>query len=75
MSTGIRNEIRREVLEYVSTHGPVSLGTLADALREKQKDLSDFPDSDFRAVVQPMIVTGRLSYTPDLQIQRGNSEG
>ena len=74
MSTAIRNEIRREVLKYVSGHGPVSIGTMAEALREKHPDLSSVRDSEVRAVVQPMIVTGKLSYASGLKIKLGTQE-
>lgn len=71
MSTAIRNEIRREVLKYVGGHGPVSISTMAEALRAKHADLSGVRDSDVRDVVQPMIVTGKLNYAPGLKIQLG----
>ena len=73
MSTTIRNEIRREVLKYVSGHGPVSIGTMAEALRGEHADLRTVRDADFRGVVQPMIVTGKLSYTAGLKIQLGKA--
>jgi len=73
MSTAIRNEIRREVLKYVDARGPVSIGTMAEAIRG-HADLSCVQDSEVRAVVQPMIVTGKLSYASGLKIKLGTTK-
>jgi hypothetical protein len=35
----------------------------------RSQKLSTVLESDVRSVVQPMIVTGRLSYTPSLKIE------
>jgi hypothetical protein len=74
MSTTTRNAIRREVLKYVTDHGSVSLGTMTGALREKDGNLSSVQDSEVRSVVQPMIVTGKLSYAPGLKIKLGTTK-
>lgn len=72
MTPVARNDIRRKVLEYVTKqHAPVRLGTLAENIRKSSIKLSGVGDSDFRAVVQPMIVTGKLSYAPGLTIRLG----
>jgi len=69
----MRNGIRREVLKYVNGHGPVKIGTMAEALRGQHTGLSAVRDSDVRSVVQPMIVTGKLSYAAGLKSQRGKA--
>jgi hypothetical protein len=64
MTKVARSDIRDKVLSYVSKQqAPVRVGKLAS---EIQKDVSDV-----RAVVQPMIVTGKLSYAPGLTITLG----
>jgi hypothetical protein len=40
-------------------------------IRNSSDELSRVDDSDFRAVVQSMIVTGKLSYAPGLTIKLG----
>ena len=74
MSTAMRNGIRREVLKYVNGHGPVKIGTMAEALREQHAGLTEVRDSDVRSIVQPMIVTGKLSYAAGLKIQLGKAK-
>jgi hypothetical protein len=71
MSTTVKNQIRREVLQYLKGHtAPVKINNMAEELRQEGK-LSGVRDSDVRAVVQPMIVTGKISYTPNLKIKLG----
>lgn len=45
---------------------------MATELRAQPR-LKAVRDSDVRAVVQPMIVTGKLSYAPGLKIQLGHT--
>ena len=72
MTTVARNNIRSKVLEYVAKqHAPVRIGMLAENIRKSSVNLRSVGDSDFRAVVQPMIVTGKLSYAPGLTITLG----
>jgi hypothetical protein len=72
MTTVARNDIRRKVLAYITKkNAPVHIGTLADDIRKSSEKLSSVGDSDFRAVVQPMIVTGKLRYAPGLTIRLG----
>ena len=72
MTTVARNSIRRKVLEYVANQpAPVRIGALAENIRNSSANLRSVGDSDFRAVVQPMIVTGKLSYAPGLTIRLG----
>ena len=64
MTNPARIIIRKKVLKYVSEqHTPVRIGTLAAKIG---KDVSEV-----RAVVQPMIVTGKLDYAPGLTITLG----
>ena len=71
MSTTVKNQIRREVLQYLQSRtAPVKINNMAEELRKEGK-LSGVRDSDVRAVVQPMIVTGKISYTPNLKIKLG----
>jgi len=71
MSTTVKNQIRREVLQYLKGQtAPVKINNMAEELRQEGK-LSGVRDSDVRAVVQPMIVTGKISYTPNLKIKLG----
>ena len=72
MTTVARKDIRKKVLTYVTQQpAPVSIGTLAEDIRKSSTKLSGVGDSDFRAVVQPMIVTGKLSYASGLTIKLG----
>ena len=74
MSQTVKNEIRREVLNYVKKQqAPVSISAMAQDLRGVHGRLSNIPDSSFRDVVQPMIVTGKLSYTSGLKIKLGKA--
>jgi hypothetical protein len=74
MSTAVRNNIRREVLRYLEgCTTPVKISSMAAELRWQRVRLSALRDSDFRAVVQPMIATGKLSYAPGLKIQIGST--
>jgi len=67
-----RSDIRREVLKYVREQpSPVRMSNMAQHLRSQNRRLSELRDEDFLAVVQPMIVTGKLSYAPGLRIQVG----
>jgi len=69
MGTQVRNTVRREVLKYLSRQTtPVRMGSMAEDLRGRIPGLSGLRDADFRAVVQPMIVTGKLSYAPGLRV-------
>jgi len=67
MSDTTRNELRREVLAYVKDNAPVSVRAMTDALGSKHSL------DDVRKVVQPMIVTGKLSYASGLKIKLGNA--
>jgi hypothetical protein len=61
-------EIQREVIRYLKKQtAPVKVSNMVSDLRSDQ--LSSVLESDVRSVVQPMIVTGKLSYTPDLKIK------
>ena len=70
MSITVKNQIRQGVLDYVGQHAPVRISDIAEDLR-KRGGLSNIPDSDVRDVVQPMIVTGKLSYAQGLKIALG----
>jgi hypothetical protein len=71
MSTTVKNKIRRDVLTYLGSQtAPVKINNMAEQLR-KQGRLTGIKNSDVRAVVQPMIVTGKISYTPSLMIKLG----
>ena len=72
----IKNDIRREVLRYFRKQAtPVGMSILAQGLRSQNQKLSRLQDEDFLAVVQPMIVTGKLSYAPGLKIRVGKIPG
>jgi hypothetical protein len=72
MSTAIRNDIRREVMNYLKRQeAPVKMSNMANELRETHQKLSAVRDADVRAVVQPMIVAGKISYAPGLKIKLG----
>ena len=61
-------EIQREVISYLKKQtAPVRVSSMVSELRSQR--LSDVRESDVRSVVQPMIVAGKLSYTPDLKIK------
>ena len=61
MSSATKNDVRREVLKYFRTHSaPVRMSNMAQDLRQEHGRLSSLQDSDFRSVIQPMIVTGKL---------------
>jgi hypothetical protein len=70
-----RNAIREEVLKYLRNQAtPVRMSNMARELREQNPAaLGQLRDSDFRHIVQPMIVTGKLSYAPGLKIRIGNA--
>ena len=70
MSTSVKNQIRQGVLDYVGQHTPARISDIAEELR-KRGGLGGIPDSDVRDVVQPMIVTGKLSYAQGLKIALG----
>lgn len=60
-------EIQREVINYLKKQSaPVKVSSMVSDLRGQR--LSHVPESDVRSVVQPMVVTGKLSYTSDLKI-------
>ena len=70
MATAEKQLIRQRVLEYLKDkQAPVRLGSIADDLRSHNANLSRVRDSDVRRVVQSMIVTGKLDYSPDLKIE------
>jgi hypothetical protein len=72
--TPTRDTIREEVLHYFRGNpGPVHLVSLAQRLRESKPNLESVRDADFRNVVLPMIVTGKLQYTPELKIRRAKA--
>ncbi len=61
-------EIQREVINYLKKQtAPVKVSSMVSELRSQK--LSNVLESDVRSVVQPMIVTGKLTYTPDLKIK------
>jgi len=70
MATAERQLIRQRVLQYLKDQqAPVRLASMANDLRTRG-DLSQVvSDSDVRRVVQSMIVTGKLDYSPDLKIE------
>ncbi len=75
MTTVARNDIRNKVLEYVANQdAPVGMRKLADDIRTSSVRLRGVGDSDFRDVVQPMIVTGKLSYAAGLTIRLGKNK-
>lgn len=68
MST--QDHVRKEVLAYLREQAePVRVQRLANELRDRNPRFSALRDSDFRDVVQPMIVTGRVHYTTGLKVQ------
>jgi hypothetical protein len=72
MSTTLTNDIRRQVINYLSKEEtPAKISSMASYFRETRQNLKTVRDSDVRAVVQPMIVTGKLSYAPGLKIKLG----
>lgn len=71
MSDATRKMIRHEVLSYVEEHGPARIGTLTESVQKKHMDVRE---SEVLTVVQPMIVTGKLSYASDLKIKLGGSK-
>jgi hypothetical protein len=75
MSTTDRDVLRREVLDYFHSRpdAQVRMSSMADELRSHNPALKPLHNSDFLDVVQPMIVTGKLSYAPGLKIQTGRS--
>lgn len=76
MTTVARDDVRREVLKHVRKQAsPVGIGALAEEVRKGNVNLSKLRDSEIRAVVQPMIVTGKLSYAPGLKIRLGKTKG
>lgn len=61
-------EIQRQVINYLKKQTtPVKVSSMVSELRSQK--LSRVLESDVRSVVQPMIVTGKLSYTPGLKIK------
>ena len=68
-----RDELRDEVLDFVRKQStPVRMSSMADALRKQNpQKMRTLRDSEVRDIVQPMIVTGKLSYAPGLKIQLG----
>ena len=74
MAPALRNNVRRKVLAYMRDQAqPVTVSCMARDLRSLNKGLADLRDADVRAVVQPMIVTGKLSYAPGLKIKLGKA--
>lgn len=72
MSAATRDAIRRQVLKYVADNGSASIGTMTGVIQQ-QENLAGIHDSDVRAVVQPMIATGKLDYAPGLKIKLGTA--
>ena len=66
-----REELRQTILETVRKHHPAGLRELTAAIRKENVGMEDVRDADVRAIVQPMIITGKLSYAPGLKIQLG----
>jgi hypothetical protein len=61
-------EIQREVIKYLRKQtAPVRVSSMVSDLRSDA--LRRVLESDVRSVVQPMIVTGKLTYTPSLKIK------
>jgi hypothetical protein len=72
MATILRNQLRTKVLDYLSSQPtPVRMSNMRDVLRAQNPSFDQLRDSDFRDLVQAMIVTGKLSYAPGLKIQLG----
>jgi hypothetical protein len=72
MSDAVAGKIRGEVLKYFKGGRPaVKLSRMAEEIRKSAQ--LNVRDADVRAVVQPMIATGTLSYAPGLKIQRGSA--
>jgi hypothetical protein len=61
--------IHSGVLEYFRQHSDreLHLRDLGNELRSQQK-LEGFLDEEIRSVVQPMIASGQLRFTPGLKI-------
>jgi hypothetical protein len=73
MSSTVRSDIQREVIRYLERSAePARISTIATELRGQAR-LKGVRDSEVRAVVQPMIVTGKLSYAPGLKIKLGHA--
>ena len=71
--TAPRNQVRDEVLAFLREQPePVRMNIMAAALRDRNPQLRDLRDSDFRDVVQPMIVTGKVHYTAGLKVRLGD---
>jgi hypothetical protein len=65
-------EIQREVVNYLKKQTvPVKVSCMVSDLRGDK--LSSVLESDVRSVVQPLIVAGKLSYTPGLKIKLGEA--
>jgi hypothetical protein len=61
-------QIQRQVIKYLKKQtAPVKVSSMVSELRSGK-----LLESEVRSVVQPMIVTGQLSYTPGLKIKLGN---
>jgi hypothetical protein len=60
-------EIQQRVNYLRKQATPVRVSSMVSDLRSHE--LSSVLESDVRSVVQPMIVTGKLSYTPGLKIK------
>jgi hypothetical protein len=75
MANVARDQLRQEVLNYLRTHtAPIRVSNMAEDLRRRNPELSGLRDADFRHVVQPMIVTGKLSYAPGLKIRLADTK-
>lgn len=72
MSSTVRDDIQRGVVRHLQQSSPARISMIAAQLREQPR-LSRVRDSEIRAVVQPMIVTGKLSYAPGLKIKLGHA--
>ncbi len=74
MSSATVGKIRTQVLKHLENGTPVKLSNMAQKIRHENANLSGVRDADIRAVVQPMIATGKLSYAPGLMIKLGKTD-
>lgn len=65
----LEQEIRDEVVGYLRQHSvPVRMSAIIEGVRHKKAELKRLRDADIKAVILPMITTGKLKYTPELMI-------
>lgn len=74
MSNTVAGKIRSQVLKHLEAGSPLKLSSMAEKIRSENAQLSGIRDADVRAVVQPMIATGELSYASGLMIQLGKTQ-